>query len=68
MRFEINIESVAYELAIKEAPLVVFVNETKLIFIVCGTQAYKIHHRAPEWRSGLRHCIAVLEASLQTLV
>jgi hypothetical protein len=23
---------------------------------------------APEWRSGLRHCISVLEESLQTLV
>ena len=23
---------------------------------------------APEWLSGLRHCISVLEASLQTLV
>ena len=23
---------------------------------------------APEWRSGLRHCISVLEVSLQTLV
>jgi hypothetical protein len=24
--------------------------------------------RAPEWRSGLRHCISVLEESLQTLI
>ena len=24
--------------------------------------------KAPEWRSGLRHCISVLEASVQTLV
>jgi hypothetical protein len=29
---------------------------------------FNVSFRAPEWCSGLRYCISVLEASLQTLV
>ena len=44
----------------------VFPNPRPFEFVFILT--YHSIWRAPKWRSGLRHCISVLEASLQTLV
>ena len=41
-------------------------------YITTAVHTFSIHilsiQWAPEWRSGLRHCISMLEASLQTLI
>lgn len=39
-------------------------NPSQCVILVLQTYGFG----APEWRNGLRYCISVLEASLQTLV